>query len=57
MKCSVYIATSTDGYIAALDGGASITSFINLELIDDMIITKIPILLGEGILLFLNITL
>jgi dihydrofolate reductase len=37
---------------AYIDGGATITSFINLELIDEMIITKAPVLLGEGIPLF-----
>jgi dihydrofolate reductase len=37
---------------AYIDGGATITSFINLELIDEMIITKAPLLLGEGIPLF-----
>jgi len=29
-----------------------ITSFINLELINEMTITKVPVLLGEGIPLF-----
>jgi dihydrofolate reductase len=33
-------------------GGATITSFLNLKLIDEMTITRIPILLGEGIPLF-----
>ena len=37
---------------AYIDGGSTITSFINLKLIDEMIITKVPILLGEGIPLF-----
>jgi len=37
---------------AYIDGGSTITSFINLQLIDDMIITKVPVLLGEGIPLF-----
>ncbi|MEH6581506.1 MAG: dihydrofolate reductase family protein [Halioglobus sp.] len=37
---------------AYIDGGAAITSFINLKLIDEMIITKVPVLLGEGIPLF-----
>jgi dihydrofolate reductase len=37
---------------AYIDGGSTITSFINLKLIDEMIITKIPVLLGEGIPLF-----
>ncbi len=37
---------------AYIDGGSTITSFLNLELIDEMIITKAPVLLGEGIPLF-----
>ena len=42
-----------DGFQHAyIDGGATITSFINLKLIDRMTITKAPVLLGEGIALF-----
>lgn len=37
---------------AYVDGGATITSFLNLRLIDEMIITRAPILLGSGIPLF-----
>ncbi|MEH6567880.1 MAG: dihydrofolate reductase family protein [Halioglobus sp.] len=37
---------------AYIDGGATITSFLNLKLINEMTITKAPILLGEGIPLF-----
>lgn len=37
---------------AYVDGGSTITSFINHKLIDEMIITKAPVLLGEGIPLF-----
>ncbi|WOT04221.1 dihydrofolate reductase family protein [Shewanella youngdeokensis] len=37
---------------AYIDGGATITSFINLKLINEMVITKAPILLGDGIALF-----
>jgi dihydrofolate reductase len=37
---------------AYIDGGSMITSFINLELINEMTITKAPVLLGEGIPLF-----
>jgi dihydrofolate reductase len=37
---------------AYIDGGATITSFINLKLINEMIITKAPVILGEGIPLF-----
>ncbi len=37
---------------AYIDGGATITSFINRKLIDEIIITRIPVLLGEGIPLF-----
>ncbi len=42
-----------EGYHHAyIDGGSTITSFLNLGLIDEMIITQAPILLGEGIPLF-----
>ena len=37
---------------AYIDGGSTITSFINLKLINEMSITKVPVLLGEGIPLF-----
>ncbi len=37
---------------AYVDGGSTITSFLNLGLIDDMTITQAPVLLGEGISLF-----
>jgi dihydrofolate reductase len=37
---------------AYIDGGSTITSFINLKLINEMTITKAPVLLGEGIPLF-----
>jgi dihydrofolate reductase len=37
---------------AYIDGGTAITSFINLKLINEMTITKVPLLLGEGIPLF-----
>lgn len=43
----------SNGYKHAyIDGGATITSFINLQLINEMIITQAPVLLGEGIPLF-----
>lgn len=37
---------------AYIDGGSTITSFLNLKLIDEMTITIAPILLGGGIPLF-----
>ena len=37
---------------AYVDGGATITSFLELELIDEMCITMAPLLLGEGRPLF-----
>jgi len=44
---------ASDGYKSAyIDGGATITAFINLNLIDEMTITQAPILLGEGLPLF-----
>lgn len=43
----------TDGFRHAyIDGGATITSFLNLKLINEMTITKAPVLLGDGIPLF-----
>lgn len=42
-----------DGYKHAyIDGGTTITSFLNHGLINEMIITKAPVLLGEGLPLF-----
>lgn len=35
-----------------IDGGKTIQTFLERDLIDEMIITKIPILLGDGIPLF-----
>ena len=35
-----------------IDGGRVIQSFLREDLIDEMIITKVPILLGDGIPLF-----
>lgn len=37
---------------AYIDGGTTITNFINLQLINEMTITKAPIILGKGIPLF-----
>jgi len=37
---------------AYIDGGTTITTFINLQLINEMTITKAPIILGKGIPLF-----
>lgn len=37
---------------AYIDGGSTITSFLNLELINEMTITRAPVLLGDGISLF-----
>jgi dihydrofolate reductase len=35
-----------------VDGGVTVRSFLEADLIDEMIITRVPILLGEGIPLF-----
>lgn len=35
-----------------IDGGAVIQSFLKEDLIDELIVTTVPVLLGEGILLF-----
>jgi len=41
------------GYnILFIDGGKTIQGFLKLDLIDEIILTKIPIILGEGIPLF-----
>ena len=37
---------------AYIDGGTTITSFLNLELIDEICLTRAPVLLGGGIPLF-----
>ncbi|WOH38236.1 dihydrofolate reductase family protein [Thalassotalea fonticola] len=51
--CELMKSLENQGYQHAyVDGGATITSFINLKLINEMIITKAPILLGAGIPLF-----
>ncbi len=39
-----------------IDGGQTITSFLREDLIDELIITKIPMLLGDGIPLFGHFT-
>lgn len=42
-----------EGYKHAyIDGGTTITSFLDLELIDEMTLTQAPVLLGSGIPLF-----
>ena len=38
-----------------IDGGKTIQGFLDEDLIDEMIITRIPILLGGGIPLFTNL--
>lgn len=38
-----------------IDGGKTIQGFLNADLIDEIIITKVPILIGLGIPLFANI--
>lgn len=43
----------SEGYEHAyIDGGTTITSFLNRQLINEMIITKAPVILGGGIPLF-----
>ena len=37
-----------------IDGGRTIQSFLKLDLIDELIITRIPIILGSGIPLFVD---
>ena len=42
-----------EGYNHAyIDGGSTITDFINHKLITDMVISRVPVLLGSGIPLF-----
>lgn len=38
-----------------IDGGVTVQGFLEQELIDELIITRIPILLGDGIPLFSNL--
>ena len=67
MYCSVFIATSADGMLARkdggvewlhstgnadVDGGTTIQGFLRLNLINEITITRVPILLGEGVPLF-----
>jgi len=40
-----------------IDGGKTIQSFLKLDLIDELIITRIPIILGSGIPLFVEMDL
>lgn len=42
-------------YRLYIDGGSTIRGFLNKDLIDDLILTTIPVLLGEGIPLFSGI--
>ena len=45
----------TEGYSHIyVDGGKTIQSFLELELIDEMTLTRAPVILGEGIPLFGN---
>lgn len=47
---------TSNGYRHAyIDGGVTITSFIALGLLDEICVTQIPILLGDGFPLFGNI--
>jgi dihydrofolate reductase len=39
-----------------IDGGVTIQGFLEEDLIDEMIITRVPILLGDGIPLFGKLT-
>lgn len=48
--------TSRDFHNLYIDGGQTIQSFLREDMIDEMIITTIPILLGNGIPLFGELT-
>ena len=44
---------SKEGYSSIyVDGGKTIQSFLREDIIDELMITKIPVLIGSGILLF-----
>ncbi|WP_394130080.1 dihydrofolate reductase family protein [Shewanella maritima] len=44
---------SEQGYQHAyIDGGTTITAFLNLQLIDNLVLTQVPVILGKGIPLF-----
>ena len=50
---SLMTQLKTQGYKHAyVDGGSTITAFINHKLITDLVITRAPVLLGSGIPLF-----
>ncbi len=42
-----------EGYVHAyIDGGKTVQSFLDLQLIDELILTRAPVILGDGIPLF-----
>lgn len=50
---SLIAKLENEGYKHAyVDGGTTITAFLNLELINEITLTLAPVLLGEGIALF-----
>ncbi len=52
MKCSVYIAATADGFIARKDGGIDHSVVYQTGLMSEIIVTQMPILIGEGQPLF-----
>lgn len=51
-KDALAMLTSEGGRRAYVDGGRIIQSFLELDMISDMVITKVPVLLGVGRPLF-----
>jgi dihydrofolate reductase len=50
---SIVAALRKRGYVNLyVDGGRTVQSFLDADLIDELIITRVPILLGEGVPLF-----
>ena len=53
MGTSLLMMAESNGYKHAyVDGGATITSFIQFGLLDEICVTQVPILLGDGLPLF-----
>lgn len=52
MQASAFVGTSLDGFIARADGAQSIQALLRAGLIQRLIVTRMPMLIGSGIPLF-----
>jgi dihydrofolate reductase len=56
VTASVFVGASVDGFIARadgyIDGGITIQRFLREGLIQRLVITRVPVLIGQGIPLF-----